>query len=126
MALARHFFERHRDEAGRPLRGLSADAIQAIARYPWPGNVRELENKMKWAIVLAEGPRLTLADLDLPTESAERPTPTLRDAVREAERRVVAKAWTEVGGNVSHISRLLGVSRPTAYKLLRDHGYLKG
>jgi transcriptional regulator of acetoin/glycerol metabolism len=47
---------------------------------------------------------------------------SLKEAVRKAERRALMQAWTESGGNVSQASRLLGVSRPTLYKLLRDHG----
>jgi transcriptional regulator of acetoin/glycerol metabolism len=46
----------------------------------------------------------------------------LKEAVREVKRRELVRAWTESGGNVSQASRLLGVSRPTLYKLLREHG----
>ena len=55
-------------------------------------------------------------------EGAAAKATSLKEAVREAERRALVRAWTESGGNVSRASRLLGVSRPTLYKLLRDHG----
>lgn len=124
VVLAQHFFELFRHDAARPLRGLAPDAIAAVARHPWPGNVREMENRMKRALVLAEGPRITARDLDLSQESGTHgPSGTLQEAVREAERRAVERAWAESGGNVSRASRLLGVSRPTLYKLLREHGF---
>jgi two-component system NtrC family response regulator len=74
--------------------------------------------------VLAEGSRVTARDLDLEAVGVpEGPTPRLEDAVREAERRALTRAWAESGGNVSQASKLLGVSRPTLYKLLKDHGF---
>jgi two-component system NtrC family response regulator len=124
VVLAQHFLERFRGEAARPLQGLAPDAIAAVTSHLWPGNVRELENRMKRAVVLAEGPRVTAHDLDLrPLHAGDSPPPRLEDAVRDAERRAVARAWAEAGGNVSRASKLLGVSRPTLYKLLRDHGF---
>ena len=122
VVLAQHFFEIFRE--GRPLQGLAPDAIAAIASHSWPGNVRELENRMKRAVVMAEGSRVTARALDLEAAGApEEPTPRLEDAVREAERRALTRAWAEAGGNVSQASKLLGVSRPTLYKLLKDHGF---
>jgi two-component system NtrC family response regulator len=121
IVLAQHFRQRFQQEAGRPLRALHPTAIAAVASHPWPGNVRELENRVKRAVLMAEGDRVGVRDLDLSTAGPADPT-SLREAVREAEHTAVARAWAESGGNVSHASRLLGVSRPTLYKLLRDHG----
>jgi len=121
VLLAQHFLERA--EAGS-LRGLAPDAVSAIARHPWPGNVRELENRMRRAVLLAEGSRVGARDLELPTLGAdEAPALTLKDSLQVAERQAVARAWAEADGNVSQLAKVLGVSRPTAYKLLRDHGF---
>jgi two-component system NtrC family response regulator len=122
VLLAQHFFERFREESTRPVRGLSPDAVAAIARYAWPGNVRELESRMRRAVVLADGTQLTTDDLDLADGTGGRQPLELKAAVSEAERQAVTRAWAEAGGNVSKASRLLGVSRPTVYNLLRDHG----
>jgi two-component system NtrC family response regulator len=83
--------------------------------------VRELENRIKRAIVTADGSRITARDLEL--SAADAGPPDLKNAVRDAERRAVARAWAEADGNVSRASKLLGVSRPTLYKLLREHGF---
>jgi two-component system NtrC family response regulator len=122
LLLARHFFDRFRRDAGRPLQSLGPDAVSAVLRHSWPGNVRELENRLKRAVVISEGPRLTAADLDLGSLD-EGPPPSLQEAVRHAERRAVERAWAEAGGNVSRAGKILGVSRPTVYKLLKEHGF---
>ncbi|HEY5657394.1 MAG TPA: PEP-CTERM-box response regulator transcription factor [Myxococcota bacterium] len=123
ILLAQHFFDRYRERAERPLLGLAPDAITAVARHPWPGNVRELENRVKRAVALAKGPRATAADLDLaPGGSAEPDEGSLQAAVRAAEHGALTRAWAQAGGNVTLASKLLGVSRPTLYKLLREHG----
>ena len=123
VVLAQHFLHKHAGERERPLQGLASDAVAAVAGYAWPGNVRELENRMKRAIVFAEGPRLTAGDFGLvDSEAAPGPGRSLRDAVGTAERESVVRAWAESGHNVSRASRLLGVSRPTLYRLLREHG----
>jgi two-component system NtrC family response regulator len=123
VALAQHFLEKYRPERERPLEGLASDAIAAIAIHPWPGNVRELENRMKRAIVLAEGPRIGARDLDIEgDEVSPAGDTTLRTAVSVAERDSLLRAWVQSGHNVSRAARLLGVSRPKLYKLLREHG----
>jgi two-component system NtrC family response regulator len=121
LVLAEHFLRRQRGANGRRLRGLAPDAVAAVASHPWPGNVRELENRVKRAALLAEGELLHARDLDLAAVSGASGG-RLDEAVRGAERSALARAWAEAGGNVSRASRLLGVSRPTLYKLLRDHG----
>jgi two-component system NtrC family response regulator len=124
VVLAQHFLERIQAESGQPVRRLAPDAIAALASHGWPGNVRELENRTKRAVVVAEGPLIGAEDLGLeaPSEGGAADATSLKEAVREAERRALVRAWTESGGNVSQASRLLGVSRPTLYKLLREHG----
>ena len=121
VVLAQHFFEKFLAGEERPLQGLAPDAIAAVAAHSWPGNVRELENRIKRAIVTTEGSRITARDLEL--SAADAGPPDLKHAVRDAERRAVARAWAEADGNVARASKLLGVSRPTLYKLLREHGF---
>jgi two-component system NtrC family response regulator len=122
LLLAQHFLGRLAED-DRALRGLRPDALAAIAHHTWPGNVRELENRMKRAALMAEGSRISAADLDLSgVEPGAAPPPTLKDSLREAERQAVERAWGEAAGNVSQVAKALGVSRPTMYKLLREHG----
>ena len=89
--------------------------------WGWPGNVRELENRVKRAVIMADGRQVTAADLDL-AAPAEDDALNLR-AVREAaDRRAIGRAMARSDGSVSGASRLLGISRPTLYDLLKGYG----
>ena len=66
VLLARHFVNRFAQEMNTKVQALSADAVAAIDAYPWPGNVRELENRIKRAVIMADGKMVTADDLDLP------------------------------------------------------------
>src|SRR3954464_9059305 len=64
--LARHFVNRYARELNPKVQSLSADALAAIDSYAWPGNVRELENRLKRAVIMAEGRTVMVEDIDLP------------------------------------------------------------
>ncbi len=119
VLLANHFLQANaRSRPGAPVR-LAPSAVAAIRRHDWPGNVRELENRVKRAIIMADGPAVTAADLDL-AEVAEAPLPTLREARQTADRQAILAALSAAGGNVSGAARILGISRPTLYDLMRE------
>jgi two-component system NtrC family response regulator len=119
VLLARHFLRRHAPAINPQVKGLAPGAADAIATGRWPGNVRELENRVKRAIIMAEGKALTAADLDLGAGSQE--AINLR-AVREAaDRRAIGEALARADGNISATARLLGISRPTLYDLIKAY-----
>lgn len=118
--LAKHFVTRYAATMNPAVTGLSSDARAAIDAHDWPGNVRELENRVKRAVIMADGKAVTAADLDL-TDPDTMPI-NLR-AVREtADRRAIRQALARADGNISQTARLLGVSRPTLYDLLKSYG----
>jgi DNA-binding NtrC family response regulator len=120
VLLARHFLRRHAPAINPQVKGLAPDAADAIATARWPGNVRELENRVKRAIIMAEGKMVTAADFDLAGGEAE--ALNLR-AVREAaDRKAIGEALARADGNISQTARLLGISRPTLYDLLKAYG----
>src|SRR5437763_4893919 len=123
MLLARHFVNRFSRDLKSGLQALSPDAIAAIDAYPWPGNVRELENRIKRAVIMADGKSITAADLDLPAEreSAEVLPINLRSAREAADRKVIRQAMSRVDNNISSAAKLLGISRPTLYDLLKQY-----
>jgi len=121
--LAKHFLNRFATEYGRPVRAFTPDALKAIEEHPWRGNVRELENRVKRAIIMATSSVVGLEDLELPpsSETNQPESLDLREARLRAEAQVLRKALGQAGSNVSEAARLLGVSRPTLYDLMRQH-----
>jgi two-component system NtrC family response regulator len=121
VMLARHFVSRFNRELNPGVHGLSADAIDAIDSYPWPGNVRELENRIKRAVIMADGRSVTAADLDLPGAKHELGPINLRSARETADRRAIRQAMSRTDNNISSAARLLGISRPTLYDLIKQY-----
>src|SRR5437764_1173574 len=122
MLLARHFVNRFSRDLKSGLQALSPDAIAAIDAYPWPGNVRELENRIKRAVIMADGKSITAADLDLRADAEEEPQAINLRAVREvADRRAIRQAMSRTDNNISGAAKLLGISRPTLYDLLKQY-----
>lgn len=106
----------------RSRRGFTEDAIAALEGYQWPGNVRELENRVKTAMIAAEGSMLTARDLNLDDGSEGKLLFNLKEVRTRAERQAIRHALAITNGNVSRTSELLGVSRPTLYDLMDKYG----
>jgi two-component system NtrC family response regulator len=124
VLLARHFVNRFGRELNSGVQSLSADAIDAIDAYAWPGNVRELENRIKRAVIMADGKAVTAADLDLPSQAPadEGSLPINLRAAREvADRKAIRQAMSRTDNNISGAAKLLGISRPTLYDLLKQY-----
>jgi two-component system NtrC family response regulator len=119
VLLANHFLRRYgADRPGAPTR-LSPGATAAISLHSWPGNIRELENRMKRAVIMADGPAVTAEDLDL-ADVAEARLVTLREARAISDTRTINAALLAAGGSISTAAKSLGISRPTLYDLMRD------
>ena len=118
--LAQAFVARYAPQLNPQVMGLAPDAPAAVDAWRWPGNVRELENRVKRAVIMAEGRRVTAADLDLGQPDGTEPI-ELRQVREAADRKAIARALARSDGNISGASRLLGVSRPTLYDLLKAY-----
>lgn len=106
-------------QQGRTILGFKSDALEAIEAYPWPGNVREMENYVKRAVIMTEGPQISIDDLGLP--AAVKEPFNLRQVRDDAERKAIIKVLSRVEGNMARAAELLGVSRPTLYDLINRH-----
>ncbi len=118
--LSKHFVARYAKALNPAVTGLAADARAAVDAWRWPGNVRELENRVKRAVIMADGKLVTAADLDLADGDGVVEL-NLRTAREAADRRAIGRALAQAEGNISGASRLLGVSRPTLYDLLKSY-----
>ncbi|MBT8126656.1 MAG: PEP-CTERM-box response regulator transcription factor [Gammaproteobacteria bacterium] len=119
IVLARFFFEKFNEDHGRKLRGFNKEALAAMESYGWPGNVRELQNRIKRAVIMADGKQLTAADLELDKTSVENMNFNLRELREKVERQAIMRALSHVDGKVAPAAELLGVSRPTLYDLIK-------
>ena len=122
VLLARAFLSRYAAQMNPAVKGFAPDALAAIDGWGWPGNVRELENRLKRAVIMADGRLVTAGDLDL-TEpgDAEDQTLNLKSAREATDRRMIRHALARSEGNISSTARLLGISRPTLYDLLKQY-----
>jgi transcriptional regulator with GAF, ATPase, and Fis domain len=120
VVLASFLLQKYCTEQGiKKIKGFSPRATTAIRRYAWPGNVRQLENRLKRAVVLADGPAVTPEDLDLQTEDLEDILP-LADALERFRRRYIDEALERNGGNRAKTARELGVDPRTVFRHLES------
>ena len=120
--LAKVFLQRFAREMNPQVKGFAADALAAIDAWPWPGNVRELENRVKRAVIMADTKLVNAADLDLgPRADDAAQTLNLKAARETADRKAIRHALARSEGNISSTAKLLGISRPTLYDLLKQY-----
>lgn len=125
ILLAKNFLEQYADENRRKVKGFTSQAINAIEQYTWPGNVRELENRIKRAVIMAEGRKITSADLELEAVQPEYEKMGLKKARDALEKELILKALARNQGNVTKAAIELEVSRPTLYDLMEKCGIPK-
>jgi two-component system NtrC family response regulator len=121
LLLAQFILQQMSERFGKPTRGLAPDAIRAIQAHRWPGNVRELENRIKGAVIMAEGAVVTAGDLGLQDPGENPDHLNLRVARQRAEAQAARQALAVAKGNLSRAAEFLGVTRPTLYDLLEKH-----
>ncbi|AXB76431.1 PEP-CTERM-box response regulator transcription factor [Novosphingobium sp. P6W] len=120
--LAKAFLNRYAKEMNPRVRGFAADGLAAIDAWGWPGNVRELENRVKRAVIMADEKLVSAADLDLaePDEQVVNAL-NLKTAREQSDRKVIRHALARSEGNISSTAKMLGISRPTLYDLLKQY-----
>lgn len=118
LLLARYFLNTANQQTHRNISGYTDEAIDALIAHHWPGNIRELQNKVKSAVIMADGKLVTADDLALFNLNEEKIALNLRQIREEAERTAVHRALSMSDGNMSNTANLLGITRPTLYSLM--------
>ncbi len=118
--LALHFLRQSAQRYRKNLTGFEPVALQLLLDHPWPGNVRELDHSIERAVLLAEGDSVRASDLGL--RPARETSLRLDDmGLEEVEKVLIQKALARYGGNVSHASKALGLSRSALYRRLQKY-----
>ncbi len=128
--LAKHFLDRYSREMGKPVAGLSQQALELMMSYAWPGNVRELENEVQRLVIQAEpGGYLMPHDLSPRVRNVEGvldkirpPRGTLKDMIEHIEKWLLIEALREHGNNKSATAKTLGITREGLHKKLKGYG----
>ena len=120
LLLARHFLRKFVEQNKQQnVLGFSAEAVEAIEAYQWPGNIREMENRVKRGVVMCDDKQVTSEDLGL--ISSESLNINLRQVRHNAERNAILRALAMTESNISATAKLLGVTRPTLYDLIKKY-----
>ncbi|MBV7259839.1 PEP-CTERM-box response regulator transcription factor [Erythrobacter crassostreae] len=122
VLLAKAFLKKFSADMNPSVTGFAPDALAAVDSHQWPGNVRELENRVKRAVIMADGKLVNAGDLDFSGDEEENAEVLNLKAAREqADRKVIRHALARSEGNISNTAKLLGISRPTLYDLLKQY-----
>ena len=122
--LAEHFLERLRAEMGKPLEGISAEAMDLLVTQTWPGNVRELRNVLERATVVAKGPIIEADDLGFlrsESDKTNEDASAASSSLKEMERRHILGVLRRHDWNISHSAQTLGIDRVTLYNKIKKY-----
>jgi two-component system NtrC family response regulator len=122
ITMATEFLRRFAEQAGKPALTFTPETLRAVRQHDWPGNVRELQNRIHRAVIMADGKRITVRDLELTDATQALPVTTLKAAREHAERELIQQALKRNAGKISAASIDLGISRPTLYELIEKLG----
>lgn len=123
--LGKAFLRQFAAESKRTGLHFSQAALRAMHDHNWPGNVRELENRVRRAVIMAEGRTVSPTDLELAEPSAPPNLRSLKDARENAERDAVSQALQRNNWKIAPAAQELDISRPTLYELMEKLGIQK-
>ncbi len=123
--LARAFLQRYAAENEKPGMVFAADATRALRQHTWPGNVRELQNRIKRAVIMCDGKRITPQDLELNVSGEASPGTSLREARARLERDLIRQTLRRHSGKITSAAAELGISRPTLYEMMDKLGVVR-
>ena len=120
VLLAQSFLHKYANQQNRTLNGFTKDTVKALQGYSWPGNIRELENRIKRAVVMAEGTMIGVSDVELEGLGEGYVPILLKDIRGKAETEAIILTLMN-SKTMSEAAISLGVTRPTLYNLINKY-----
>ena len=141
--LVNHFIHKACEEMKIPLKTISENALEILENYDWPGNIRELQNFITRAVILSQGNKITIGDLDMNLNTSNKkllnvdiekiPTTweemdSLRKEVadqasRKVERLYLQNLLDKFEGNITKAAEFAGINRSNLHKMIRKCGF---
>ena len=125
VLLGQQFLQRFAVVNGKNSLVFAPETLRVLNRHTWPGNVRELQNRIQRAVIMADGKRISIADLELNELADPLPAASLKQARENVEREMVQQALKRNSGKITSAAAELGISRPTFYELMEKLGIEK-
>ena len=120
--LVKFFLEKMRHEMGRSVDVVPQESMSRILEYSWPGNVRELENTLRRAVLLSHGNVLLPEALRLDDSKGGDKLPLMIKPLQELEREHIENILVFANYEKKRAARILGISRPTLDRRIREYG----
>ncbi|WP_054030947.1 sigma-54-dependent transcriptional regulator [Desulfatitalea tepidiphila] len=117
--LIKHFHAKFTKEMGADAPRFSDEVLRRLKAYRWPGNVRELENLVQKLVLMADGPKIDVADLPPAMKSWVEPSWRLDRSLAEMEAEYIRQVLESVHGNKSKAAEILKIDRKTVRDKLR-------
>jgi transcriptional regulator with PAS, ATPase and Fis domain len=128
--LTQRFIDERNERGARRIERIAPATSRILEAHDWPGNVRELRNVIEYATVIGEGP--VFAPSDLPPElvnpsfSSDEAVPRVVEPAAATEAARILRALERSSGSRDRAAKVLGVSRVTLWRRMRDLGLSRG
>lgn len=118
--LVHHFIDKFTTEMSKPPLSITSGAMRALLNHEWRGNVRELENVIERAVIFAEEPEITVADLPFAAEDCDEVGEDLKESLRQFERQHIIYSLRRHGNDKVATAKHLGIGVSSLYRKLDE------
>jgi len=119
--LSKYFLEKYSTISEKKVTGISEEAIKLLKKRKWKGNVRELENAIERAVLLTQKSVLTPEDFSFDRDICNETIYEPLSSLKEMEKKLIAQALKETGGNRTRAAKILGISVRTLRNKLNEY-----
>jgi DNA-binding NtrC family response regulator len=125
--LATHFIQQQNEKFNSQVKGLTAEALQAVGEFPWPGNIRQLKNVMEACLTIETEERISVQTLSrfIDLEQCSTSGHDYNGALAKFEIDYLRQLLSSVDGNIEEAARQANMNMATIYRKLKKHGLRK-